>query len=256
MLVPGWPQFYLGRKTFGRIFLFGYLSYLLLGILFIGTTPGALLLGLAIAFHASSIADVVIAHADNNESRVLYSLACLSLVALVLYLPPYHLISRVAMAQQFVVDLPPFQAGDVIIYNPSAYRQSDPQIGDIVFFHLPNMRIQRRQNRQNVFFDFIGQEVVGRVIALPGQKVTFDKGRLMINDEPSPWSQLFSARFKEGYAVTVPDNSFFILTEPGDQAFNRIPDDLWMQFSTVPRERISGRVFFRTQPLSRFGYIR
>jgi type IV secretory pathway protease TraF len=257
IFVPGWPQLYLGRKLQGRIFFWGYLACLPLGLLYAGTVIGGLLLGLAISLHASSIADLVIAHADNRESRLLYSIACLSLVALVLYIPAVELIVRVAMPQQFIMDSPPFQAGDVIIYNPSAYRHAAPQVGDMVLYRLPYARFYgQREGHRNVIYDFTGQTVVGRLIAGPGQKITVEKGRLMVNGELSPWSELFADRFREGFTVTMLSDNYFILTGLAGAPINPIPNELWLQLSNVSRANISGKVFFRTQPLWQFGPIR
>jgi hypothetical protein len=255
MIVPGWPQFYLGRKLPGMIFLFGYLTCLPLGILFAGTGIGALLMGLAICFHASSIADIVIAHAGDRESRVMYSIGCLSLVGLALYFPAYQLISRVAIPLRFVMDSPPFQADDVIIYNPSVYRRVDPQVGDMVVFRLPNERINV-PGRGHVVYDLRGQEVVGRLVAGPGQTMTFEKGALKVDGKLSPWSDLFNRRFQESYTISLSPGSYFILAAYAQGLPNNMPDYLWFRFSTVSRERIIGRVYFRTQPLTRFGYIR
>ena len=250
--VPGWAQFYLGRRLQGRIFFFGYLACMPLGLLFAGTGLGSLLMGVAISLHASSIADVVIAHADDRESRVLYSIACLSLVGLVLYFPAFELISRVAVPLRFVMDSSPFQAGDVIIYNPSIFRRVDPQVGDVVVFRLPNERITV-PGRGHTVYDLRGQEIVGRLIAESGQRIAFEKGIMMVNGQPSPWPDLPTGRFPDGYSAVMPPGSYFILT---GFAQNRIPDDLWLRFSVVPSERIIGKVYFRTQPLTRFGYVR
>jgi signal peptidase I len=255
MVVPGWPQYYLGRKLQGSIFLWGYLTCLPLGMLYAGTNLGALLLGLAISLHASSVADLVIAHADDRESRVMYSIGCLSLIGLALYFPAFQLITRVAIPLRFIMDSPPFQAGDVVIYNPSAYRRTEPQLGDMVVYRLPNERINA-PGRGHYVYDLRGQEIVGRLVAEPGQAITFEKGTLMVDDKPSPWSELFSGRFKEGYSTSMPPGSYFISTGFAQTPLNPIPDDLWLRFSTVPRERITGKVYFRTQPLSQIGFVR
>ena len=58
MLVPGWPQHYLGHSRRGRIFLWLYLVLLLLGLLSLGTTTAAVLLGLAVAVHVPAVSQM------------------------------------------------------------------------------------------------------------------------------------------------------------------------------------------------------
>jgi len=257
MAVPGWPQLYLGRKLQGRIFFWGYLACMPLGLLYAGTNIGSLLMGLAMSLHAASVADIVISHSNERESRLLYSIACLSLVGFVLYLPAYRLITRVAVPQQFMMDSPPFQAGDVIIYNPSAYRHSEPQIGDLVCHLLPNNRVNALDRTgHHVIYDFTGQVIVGRIVAGPGQEIVFEKGQLTVNGKPSPWSQLFAENYQEELSATLPADGYFVLTNIPRTVNNPIPVNLRVRFSFAPRESIIGRVYFRTQPLSRFGAIR
>ncbi len=253
MIIPGWPQFYRGRKLAGAIFLCGYLVCIPLGFLYFGTNLGSVFLGLVMTFHASSVADIVIAHADDGESRLLYCIACLALVGILIYFPANLLIDRVAVPQHFLIDAPPFLAGDVIIYNPSAYRHSDPQIGDMVMYHLPHERIYARRN---VIYDFHGQEVVGRLIAGPRQQITCEKGQLKVDNQISPWSDLYSEYYPKSDSVTVPLDRYFVMTGFARMPFQPVPKELWLRFSMVPRERIIGKVYFRNQPLSRFGFIR
>jgi hypothetical protein len=253
MIIPGWPQFYRGRKLAGTIFLCGYLVSIPLGFLCFGTNLGSLFLGLVMTFHASSVADIVIAHADEGESRLVYCVACLALVGMLIYFPASLVIAHWAVPQHFLIDAPPFQAGDVIIYNPSAYRHSDPQIGDVAVYHLPNERIQVRHN---LIYDFNGQEVVGRIIAGPGQRITFAKGQLKVDNQVSPWSDLFSEFYPDFAAATIPGDRYFILTGFARMMPTPVPRELWLRFSMAPRERIIGKVYFRNQPFSRFGFIR
>ena len=58
------------------------------------------------------------------------------LLVTVVYYPAGHLLARVATPQRFNLAAPPFQAGDVVLVNPSAYRWSDPQPGDVVYYRL------------------------------------------------------------------------------------------------------------------------
>lgn len=253
MFVPGWNQFYFNRKLQGRIFLWGYLFSLPLGILFAGTGYGGLLLGAALSLHAASIIDIVIANTRDREYRLVYSLFSLILVGMLTYLPAVELVTRYATPQQFLLNSPPFQRGDVVLYNTRAYVQTLPQIGDMVIFRLPNMRVPvGRQGHANVLVQFVGQTLIGRVVAGPGQQITFQNGNLFVDGRLSPWSQAFSEQYTEAYLNIVPTDRYFIMTGLPMQ----IPQQVWLNNTIVKSDSIIGKVYFRTQPLWRFGYIR
>ena len=110
------------------------------GLLFIGTALGWLLLGLAISLHAASILDIVATSVVDFRQRLIYSGVAMFVLAAVVYYPAGRLLARVATPQQFNLAAPPFEAGDVVLVNPSAYRWSDPQPGDVVHYRLLRTR--------------------------------------------------------------------------------------------------------------------
>ena len=122
MIVPGWAQRYAGRTVRGRWMFWCYLGLLLSGLLFIGTALGWLLLGLAISLHAASILDIVAASVVDFRQRLIYSGVAMLLLAAVVYYPAGRLLALVATPQRFNMAAPPFEAGDVVLVNPSAYR--------------------------------------------------------------------------------------------------------------------------------------
>jgi hypothetical protein len=257
MIVPGWPQVYEGRKLFGILLFCGYCLSMPLSLLYISTAFGNVLLGVAITLHASSIVESVFARVDVQESRILYSIGYLLVTAFIIYAPAAYIVSRVALPMQFMIKIPPFNAGDVVLYNQSAYRRLAPQVGDLVVYRLPNERVFTFHNQQgqNVIYDFRGQEVPGRIIAGPGQRIFYDKRQLLVDGRPSQWSQLFSEYFHEDISTTLPNDSYFVLCGL-TRITQSIPESLYPLFSVVPRESIVGRIYFQTQPLSRFGTLR
>jgi hypothetical protein len=258
MALPGWPQLFLSRRLQGRIFLCGFLTFMPLGLFFAGTGLGGFFMGLALALHAASIIDIVIFFSRQRDSRLVYSLACMILVGTVLYFPAAWLITRVAVAQQFQRNADPFLAGDVILYNPSAYRRTDPQVGEIVMYRLPyaHFDIPNPGGHGHAIYDFTGQIVAGRVLASPGQKLAYEKGQLKVDGRLSPWSQSVPAQFfTEGLNTTMPDGQYYILSGFTPTAQELRPEIL-SNYTFVPRGSILGRVYFRTHPLGRFGAIR
>lgn len=105
MVVPGWPQWYFGQKHRAELFLFWYLVCLFLGIWQSDSVLGPFCVGFAIACHASSIADIVIATIGDLPTRILTFIRCATLVAVLVYLPGHWLISSL-LSGTLIVHLP------------------------------------------------------------------------------------------------------------------------------------------------------
>jgi hypothetical protein len=132
MVVPGWPQIFMGHRARGRMLLATYLGLMAVGILFVGTVAGSIALGLAFSVHASSVIDILWAATTDWRTRVTYSAVCITVLGVVVYLPVAWAVTRLVVPRQMVRDAPPFAAGDAVLYNPSAYRWSEPAPGDVV----------------------------------------------------------------------------------------------------------------------------
>jgi signal peptidase I len=251
MVVPGWAQWYTGRTVRAIGMFGGYLGLLLSGLLFIGTGLGLLLLGLAFSLHAASLLDVLGAGVLNFRQRLIYSgVAMLALMAAVYY-PASQLLALVAIPQRFNLAAPPFEAGDVVLVNSSAYRSSDPQPGDVVHYRLPSRDARMAGPRGYPTIYRVQGDRIDRILARAGDKVTCDQGRLLVNGQLSPWLPLSPQPFPDGLEITVPENCYLIF--PSTAA---LPPEVWQIASVVPRAEIWGRVYWRNQPLWRFGAIR
>jgi len=246
LIVPGWAQCHVGRAQRGRWFFRCYLGLLLTGLLFIGTMLGWVLLGLAVSLHAASVLDIVAADVTNLRKRLIYSGVALVLLATVLYYPAGHLVGLVASPQRFSVAAPPFAAGDVVLVNYSAYAWSEPRPGDVVYYHLSSYDVWLAPGE---IYRLQGDRV-DRILAKGGQKVTSNQGKLLIDGRPCPWRPINGQVLPEGLKVAVPEGCYLII--PSADA---IPA-AWGAVSVVPRARILGRVYWRNQPLWRFGPVR
>jgi hypothetical protein len=262
MLVPGWPQKYLGRVRRGRIFFWSYLAAILLGLVSVGSPLGGGLLGVALSLHAASILDVVVnAQGASLRSIVVNSAACLLVLTGGLYWPAGWLISRVAVPQRILISTPPFAAGDVILYNPSAFRNATPEVGDVVICNLPPRRIPApgRYYGYNAMLE-VGGLRIERLLAGPGSKVQWAAGELTVDDRPAEWLPLTLDAMPD-FSLVVPANSYLMVPSPiafedfGYVAYNT-PGLAFRQPAIVTRTAILGRVFFRNQPLWRMGRIR
>jgi hypothetical protein len=218
----------------------GFLGLLLPALLFMGTDLGWLLFGLALALHGASVMEIVAARDFDWRQRMIYSGVAIFVLSLFVYYPAALLVAQVASPQRFNVAVPPFAAGDVVLLNPSAYRWRDPQPGDVVqcpgvyaaAYHVRGDRIER-------------------ILARAGDQVTCVQGKLLVNGEPSPWLPLNPLPLPDKAEITVPENCYLIA--PGAFAQRMA---ISQNLSIVPRAQISGRVYWRTQPLWRFGPIR
>jgi hypothetical protein len=92
---------------------------------------------------------------------------------------------------------------------------------------------------------------VDRILAHAGDKVNCGQGQLSVNGQPSPWLPLNPRQLPDGLEITVPENCFLIFPST-----DMLPRGAWQIASLVPREQIGGRVYWRNQPLWRFGAIR
>jgi signal peptidase I len=252
LIVPGWAQRRLGRAGRARWMFGGYCGLLLAGLLFLGTGLGWLLLGLAISLHAASIVDVMAATVVDPRRRLVYAAATICLLSTAVYYPAGLLVAQVVSPQRFNVAAPPFEAGDVLLVNPSAYRHSDPQPGDVVQYHLYRAQDVRTQGPGGypAIYRLQGDRV-DRILARAGQRVTCRGGKLLIDGQPSAWLPLGQQFLPDKLDLTVPENCYLIFPSTVPP-----PLPIWEIASIVPRGEIVGRVYWRNQPLWRFGPIR
>jgi signal peptidase I len=259
MIVPGWPHRALGRWQRGRRILMAYLAMLLLGLLYAGTWWGFWLIGFSIAIHVASILDIAAATVPSYRVRIAYAAGAMLILIPLIYYPAGWLIGQVAWPQQFAVPMPPFQAGDVVLENPSAYRWSDPQPGQVVHY------MAGARNARGTFVFPAVYHVPGdrfdRVIARGGQVVTTENGRVLVDGQPSPWLPLNPALMPNGIHVTVPEQCYLIFPTtnpviPGIAAIPQANLDAWQNNGIVSRAQIRARVYLQLHPLWRFGFLR
>ncbi len=132
--------------------------------------------------------------------------------------------------------IPTLQINDRVLVNKFIYRFTEPERGDIVVF-------------QSV--DSADQDLIKRVVGLPGDKIAVRDGRLFVNGQPQ----------KEPYTnKKLPDVSFFARTTVSkDHVFvmgdNRSNSQDSRVFGQLPEENIEGEAFLRFWPLGRIGLL-
>jgi signal peptidase I len=123
--------------------------------------------------------------------------------------------------------------GNYILVDKLAYPQNDPQRGDIVIFRFPLDE---------------EQELLKRVIGLPGDVVSINDGQVSINgasiNEP-----YVSEKATYTGEWTVPKGEYFVL---GDNRPNSSDSHAW---GFVPRKNIIGKAVWIYFPAPNFGKI-
>ena len=132
--------------------------------------------------------------------------------------------------------VPTLKYGDRVLVNKFIYRFTEPDRGDVIVF-------------KSVQGD--DQDLIKRVVGVPGDEITVRGGRLFVNGEPQ----------REPYVnKKYPDRSFYApTTVPKDHVFamgdNRANSQDSRVFGPVPKENIEGEAFLRFWPPGRIGLL-
>jgi signal peptidase I len=133
--------------------------------------------------------------------------------------------------------LPVLQDQDRLFINKLAYRVGEIHRGDVVVFLYP--------------YDH-KKSYIKRVIALPGDDLRIDHGRVYVNGRQAP-ERYVPPRFADERSqaeVTIPDQEYFVM---GDH--RSISSDS-RDFGPVDRELIYGKAAFVYWPMEQAGVVR
>lgn len=114
---------------------------------------------------------------------------------------------------------PTLQHGEYVLVNRLAYKTSEPQRGDIIVFSFP---LDQKQ------------DLIKRIVGLPGETVTIRNGEVLINGEKLEEPYIAQSPVYSG-EWTVPDGQLFVL---GD---NRNDSKDSHQWNYLPMENIIGK---------------
>lgn len=118
---------------------------------------------------------------------------------------------------------PTLQDGEFVFVNRLSYKFSEPARGDIIVFHFP--------------IDPKRQDLIKRIIGLPGDEIFIANGRVYINGQEiqEPYiaaAPLYSGKWK------VPEGELFVL---GDNRNDSSDSHSW---GLLPEEEIVGKAIF------------
>ncbi len=125
---------------------------------------------------------------------------------------------------------PTLQSGEFILVNKLAYKLSDVSRGDIVIFHFP----------QDPREDYIK-----RVIGIPGDTITIQNSRVMVNNHPLT-EPYIAAEPQYSGSWTVPPDEIFVL---GDNRNQSSDSHSW---GFVPYENLVGKALVVYWPIDQF----
>src|SRR4051812_16532826 len=133
--------------------------------------------------------------------------------------------------------LPGLQDQERIFINKFVYRWEPVESGDIVVFHYPRDP---------------SKSYIKRVIAIAGDRVQIDEGRVYVNGEllAEPYVPQEYADFRSYPEIKVPAHSFFLL---GD---HRTSSSDSRDFGPVAQRYIYGKAVFVYWPMDKLGKLR
>jgi signal peptidase I len=130
--------------------------------------------------------------------------------------------------------VPTLRVGDRVLVNKFIYRFTEPERGDIVVFES---------------VEGGKEDLIKRVVGVPGDKISVRGGRLFVNGEPQR-ERYVNKKFPDSSSsapTTVPEGHVFVM---GD---NRANSRDSRYFGAVPKEKIEGEAFLRFWPPDRIG---
>lgn len=135
--------------------------------------------------------------------------------------------------------VPTIEPGDRVIMSRLSYLGAkEPQRGDIVVFRAPEELEEK-------------DDLIKRIVALPGEEVSVTGGSVYINGEALAESYLAETPTYEFGPYTVPEGCYFVL---GDNRNWSNDAHMW-NVHYISGDSIKGKAIWRYWPLSRFGAI-
>ncbi|MGF1470714.1 MAG: signal peptidase I [Rubrobacteraceae bacterium] len=153
---------------------------------------------------------------------------------------------------------PTLEVGDRVLVNKFIYRFTEPDRGDIIVFKTTegvNNAVDGNPIARLIGW-FQGkrderQDLIKRVVGLPGDTIAVRNGNLFVNgerqDEPYLNQETLDQSFFE--ETTVPEGKVFVM---GDNRTNSRDSRF---IGPIPEENIQGEAFLRFWPLSRVGIL-
>jgi len=228
-----------------------YVALLAVGLLFIGTTLGAWALGAAVAVHFSSALDALWPFGRGWRTRLVVSVASCAVLFTILYAPVAWAATRVVGVRRMTLDAEPLRAGDVILFLPGG----SPDVGDTVLYQIEPGRVQTHTVTGYQALYYFGGEFIDRIVAGPGQTVTWERQEVLVDGQRSLRQPLHPASAHADVQFTVPAGCYGILPTVLPEGAPGFPPDVLRAASIVPAQRIVGTILLRRRSFWRWGRL-
>lgn len=128
--------------------------------------------------------------------------------------------------------LPTLEDGNFVLVNRLAYRFGEPQRGDIIVFHFEPTR----------------QDLIKRVIGLPGDEVRVENGLVYVNGFALNETYIAAVPSYSGVWL-VPSDNYFVL---GDNRNDSSDSHSW---GMLPADKIIGKAVVVYWPFARWAFL-
>jgi signal peptidase I len=155
---------------------------------------------------------------------------------------------------------PTLQVGDRVLVNKFIYAFREPRRGEIIVFENPRLDEPDR-NPVAAFWHWIieglgvsadpEKDFIKRVIALPGQTIEVNRGRVFVDGKRIEEPYLNEERDRSEFGpFTVPQGHLFVM---GDNRANS--QDSRSALGPIPRGKVVGKAFILIWPPSNFEWL-
>jgi signal peptidase I len=151
--------------------------------------------------------------------------------------------------------------GDRVLVNKLVYRFHDPRRGDVIVFEDPSPTAEAHRNPVSAFIHWLTEglgvssnpekDFIKRVIALPGETIKIDEGRVFIDGKEIREPYLNPQKDPSSFPQTkIPPGKLFVM---GDNRANS--NDSRRGLGLVPMDKVVGRAFVIIWPPSRLQWL-
>jgi signal peptidase I len=157
---------------------------------------------------------------------------------------------------------PTLRVGDRVLVNKLVYRFHPPRRGDVIVFEDPTPGPEEDRGALSAFWDWLTEglgvssnpekDFIKRVIALPGETIEIEQGRVFIDGRELDEPYLHPFKDATDYGPErVPADSLFVM---GDNRANS--NDSRRSLGFIPYDRVVGKAFVIIWPPPRIGWLR